>query len=325
MDLVQREVVGDQGVEVHLAGCETLDRGGDLMEMPPDVLDADLLAPHVVHLEAQPVALRDAHDDDLAARLDQLEALVDRLLLADALEDDVQPVRLGPADLGDDIAFVGIARPVGPELPGQCRAIGQQVGLVDGAGRGVLAGDQDAQAYRAAAEDADPGAVRRLGELAGPHRDGIRLGQRRLRHAHRIGDRKAARLGHEKILAQRALHLLRAAQERLVAACMDVPDAALVALPAGDQRIDGDAVADLHAADGAAGLNGDAGTLVPHDPGVLDQLAADASGLVVVHVAAAYADGVDLKQHVCRRGELGLGHLADLHLSQPRQKDGLHR
>ena len=68
-----------------------------------DVLDADLLAAELARVEADALLDGDAHEDERPAGLENADRLVDGLLLAAALEDDVQAERLAALDLGDDV------------------------------------------------------------------------------------------------------------------------------------------------------------------------------------------------------------------------------
>jgi hypothetical protein len=99
--------------------------------------------------------------------------------------------------------------------------------------------------------------------------------------------------------------------------------AALVALAAGDQGIDGDALPRVHV-DFHARLDYAPGTLMTHRPRVLDGLCADAAAAVVVDVGTTDADSLDPEQHVTGSHQLRLRRFADGNFLDSSQEGSSH-
>jgi hypothetical protein len=98
----------------------------------------------------------------------------------------------------------------------------------------------------------------------------------------------------------------------------------LIALTAGNERIDGHELARSEVSDFGTDCEDGPGAFVPDDPGELDELRPDASGAEVVEVGAADPHGFNAKQDVTRVFEPGFGHFSDLQLPEASQECSLH-
>lgn len=141
---------------------------------------------------------------------------------------------------------------------------------------------------------------------ANMHRDGRRLDQRALLHAHVLRQLVAQILGQAVVARQRAVVGRRGCERHLGA---EVVFALLAAHAAatGDAGLHGDAVADLERRHFIADGVDDTGGLVAQDHGRLDDEGSDAAVNPVVHVGSANAGPFGLDEDVVGGGEGGDG------------------
>src|SRR5574337_1374502 len=99
---------------------------------------------------------------------------------------------------------------------------------------------------------------------------------------------------------------------------------ALIALAAGNQRVDGHALPRAQPPDRASFLKDGSRALMPDDPRRLDNLVADAPLGVVVHVGAANPHRIDAQEDIPRARTLRLRSLSDLQLANAGEKSGFH-
>ena len=93
LSFFEGEVMGHEGIEADHALRHHFDGGGDAPVLPADVFDAHFLAAQQVNVETYPVVLRNTHDEQRAARLEQLDSLIEGFLRARAFEDEIQSQR----------------------------------------------------------------------------------------------------------------------------------------------------------------------------------------------------------------------------------------
>ena len=98
----------------------------------------------------------------------------------------------------------------------------------------------------------------------------------------------------------------------------------MIALAAGKRRIDGHAVADLQSLDRGAGFQHRTRTLVSKGRRILQDLVADPSFQVVMHVGTANPDAVDLQEHVARPLPHGLGDVDQLDAAEGGKTGAFH-
>ena len=98
----------------------------------------------------------------------------------------------------------------------------------------------------------------------------------------------------------------------------------LIARAAGKGRIDGHAVAGFQSLHGRTGFQHRARTFVSECRRILEDLIADASFQIVMDIGAAYADTVDLQEHVARPLEHGFGGVNDFDLAEGGKTGDFH-
>ena len=129
---------------------------------------------------------------------------------------------------------------------------------------------------------------------------------------------------HDEQFAEAALRLTGAAEKPERAAGVGAPGEALVAFPAGHGGLDRHAVAGLDAGHrGADGLD-HGGGLVADPVGVLDDLAPDFAGFVVMNVGTANSDDLHSQQNVGVVFYHGIGRFDRFHPVDAREDHGFH-
>src|SRR5579875_731170 len=126
------------------------------------------------------------------------------------------------------------------------------------------------------------------------------------------------------VFRQRAGKLSRLAKKKLIPAGVPSPSLALIATTAGEQRIDGHALAGMKPPDFRAHLEHRACAFVAQDERVVDNCRTDAARQVVVHVRAAYSYRFNAHQNITRPVDAWFGQVADFDPARRGQKRCLH-
>jgi hypothetical protein len=307
------EFVGDQRVGVQLTRCHHIQGWLGALILATHVLEANLLAAHVVYLEGDVIDLWDTDHHELTAGLEQCDGLIDGVLLTATFEDAVEACWFMFGDRLNDVVLVGIAGPVGAEVSDAVEACVELVGDVAFFGTGIAGGEEDACPDGPCAENADvcPGEIPR--ELRGIYADGEGFAEDALVKGSVVFEGEAAFGGHDDEFGKTPFGLAGAPEELDVAAGMCAADAALVARAAGHRGIDGDSVAGLQVGNGVADLDDGACRFMAYGKGVLDDHRADAAGGVVMNVGAADADGTNTDEDIGVVVDDGVGDFTHFH------------
>ena len=115
-------------INIHRPAGHEIDRLPCAVVLSADVLQLKLLAAQRVGSKVYSIPLRNARQHQYAARLEQLDRLVERRLFPGALKHTVQPARFLLQNVRNRVPARRHACPVGTAALGQAQPVVEQIG-----------------------------------------------------------------------------------------------------------------------------------------------------------------------------------------------------
>ncbi len=285
------------------------------MILATDVDDCQFLTTHFVDGKTDAIFAGNSNEHQCSSGSKKVNGLIDGRLLSGTFINHIKTKGFLGEDFTHDILTVGITGPRGTGSGGDLYAGIDFVRDIDRTGISDPGGDHTTEANGASPKYAHgrTGENVRLIDSIDPDgkwftKYGLILSQFTMRG-------KATFPGHNDIIAKTSFKLAWATEEFQFAAGVFPAQLTLIALVTRNSRFDDYRIPDFDMADRPSDFDDGSGAFVTDAERILYNLRTNTSGLIVVDVAAADANPIDLEQYICIVYDSRLGHVAEFHLS----------